>query len=103
MGSQVVIRRSGLIINSYPAIRDRGVIFLRVQSDLFKSCPSQILISILLNWLLCGILTVSGVLTDDKNDIAYRTRTDAAGDLVATKPWFSLPYPGKILLFYLAI
>ena len=63
----------------------------------------QILISILLNWLLCGILTSLGVFTDDPKNIEYRARTDARSDVISTSPWFTFPYPGLYRLSQLWI
>ena len=56
----------------------------------------QILISILLNWLLCGILTSAGVFTNDPKNIEYKARTDARSDVIYTSPWFTFPYPGLL-------
>ena len=55
----------------------------------------QILISIVINWLICGILTYFDVITDDCNDIGFRARTDARLDVIRDNPWFNIPYPGK--------
>jgi hypothetical protein len=35
------------------------------------------LITIMMGWGISGILTASGVLTDDKSDNQYKARTDA--------------------------
>ena len=61
------------------------------------------LISILLNWLICGILTASGVLTNDPNDPQYKTRTDARSDVIIGSPWFTFPYPGMFVLLLLNV
>ena len=58
----------------------------------------QILISILLNWLLCGILTYAGVFTNDPNNVEYRSRTDARLDVIIDSSWLNFPYPGQCLL-----
>ncbi|XP_052781708.1 solute carrier family 23 member 1-like isoform X2 [Mya arenaria] len=54
-----------------------------------------ILISIVLNWLLCGVLTYAGLLTDDKKNIGYNARTDARIQIVRDNPWLTFPYPGQ--------
>ena len=59
----------------------------------------QILISILLNWLLCGILTYAGVFKNDPTNVEYRSRTDARLDVIIDSPWLNFPYPGQCLLF----
>ena len=61
------------------------------------------LISILLNWLICGILTASGVLTNDPKDPQYKTRTDARSDVIIGSPWFTFPYPGMFVLLLLNV
>ena len=54
----------------------------------------QILISVLVNWLLCGILTKFGVFTNDPTDQEYKSRTDVRMNVITDSPWFNLPYPG---------
>ena len=48
----------------------------------------QVLISILLSWGLCAILTSSGWLSEDS-----AIRTDTAGDLISNSRWIRVPYP----------
>ncbi|XP_045190076.2 solute carrier family 23 member 1-like [Mercenaria mercenaria] len=54
-----------------------------------------ILIAIMFGWAVCGILTVTGRLTDDKNSTSYYTRTDARSYILTTAKWFHFPYPGQ--------
>ncbi|KAL4231304.1 hypothetical protein ACF0H5_008884 [Mactra antiquata] len=54
-----------------------------------------IMISILVGWGVCGILTISGALTGDKTNIQYNTRTDAKIDVIINSDWFYLPHPGQ--------
>lgn len=54
-----------------------------------------LLITILINWLICGILTKTDMLTSDPNDVGYRTRTDARSSVISDAPWFNFPYPGQ--------
>ncbi|WAQ93785.1 S23A2-like protein [Mya arenaria] len=62
--------------------------------DAFLGFPdNSILISIVLNWLLCGVLTYAGLLTDDKKNIGYNARTDARIQIVRDNPWLTFPYP----------
>ncbi|XP_052282148.1 solute carrier family 23 member 1-like isoform X2 [Dreissena polymorpha] len=58
-----------------------------------------ILISIILNWMLCGALTYAGVLTDDKTSVGYNTRTDSRIQVIYDNPWFTFPYPGQFGAF----
>lgn len=50
----------------------------------------------LLSWLLCYILTVTNVLTDDVNGWGYLARTDTNPGVLSDAQWFRFPYPGKI-------
>ncbi|XP_021367158.1 solute carrier family 23 member 2-like [Mizuhopecten yessoensis] len=54
-----------------------------------------ILISIVLTWVLCFVLTRAGVFPDDQTDPAYKARTDTRTVLIETTPWFFFPYPGQ--------
>ncbi|XP_060597680.1 solute carrier family 23 member 2-like isoform X2 [Ruditapes philippinarum] len=54
-----------------------------------------ILIAILIGWAVCGILTVTDVIADDKNSTSYYTRTDARSHILTTAKWFYFPYPGQ--------
>ncbi|XP_041370633.1 solute carrier family 23 member 1-like [Gigantopelta aegis] len=67
----------------------RGVLRL----PLFQLLP--ILLSILIMWAVCGILTVTGVLTNDSDDIEFLARTDAKSNIFDMTPWFLAPYPGQ--------
>ena len=55
------------------------------------------LIAIMMGWGIAGILTASGVLTNDKSDNQYKARTDARSEIISKTPWFYLPYPGIII------
>ncbi|XP_041370701.1 solute carrier family 23 member 1-like [Gigantopelta aegis] len=46
-------------------------------------------------WAVCGILTVTGVLTNDSDDIEFLARTDAKSNTFDMTPWFLAPYPGQ--------
>ena len=48
--------------------------------------------------MLCGILTVTGALTEDITDQEYNARTDARSDVITNSPWFNIPYPGIYVL-----
>lgn len=71
------------------------ILMLEYVSEIFYTLSLfQILISMLVNWGLCGILTMAGVFTDNKNDVGYNSRTDARIKIVSDNPWFIYPYPG---------
>ncbi|WAQ93503.1 S23A2-like protein, partial [Mya arenaria] len=55
----------------------------------------SILISIIVNWVLCAVLTHFNVLTNDVNDVGYKARTDSRLDIIHSNPWFNFPYPGQ--------
>ncbi|WAQ93740.1 S23A2-like protein [Mya arenaria] len=70
----------------------------RSRLDAFLGFPdNSILISIVLNWLLCGVLTYAGLLTDDKKNIGYNARTDARIQIVRDNPWLTFPYPATLI------
>ena len=60
----------------------------------------QMLISILVNWGICAILTATGALTDDPNDMGFKARTDAQTGVIYDSPWFNFPYPGMFYMYY---
>ena len=59
------------------------------------------MISIIVGWALCGILTAAGVFTDDPKDIGYMARTDARATIISDADWFYFPYPCKTLHYYI--
>lgn len=44
-------------------------------------------------WLVCYIFTLTGLLPSDPSHYGYKARTDARGDIMASAPWFRVPYP----------
>ncbi|KAL4221965.1 hypothetical protein ACF0H5_018015 [Mactra antiquata] len=54
-----------------------------------------ILISILVNWLLCGLLTHFDVFPNDPNHSMFKARTDARSNVIRENPWVTIPYPGQ--------
>ncbi|XP_052682979.1 solute carrier family 23 member 1-like isoform X2 [Crassostrea angulata] len=54
-----------------------------------------ILLSVGLSWLLCFVLTVTGVFTDDPNGWGYGARTDIKTDVLTKTSWFRFPHPGQ--------
>ncbi|KAK3095932.1 hypothetical protein FSP39_021026 [Pinctada imbricata] len=55
----------------------------------------SILIAMMVGWLLCGILTMTGVLSDDPKSVEFNARTDARSDYIAESAWIQFPYPGQ--------
>ncbi|XP_060599953.1 solute carrier family 23 member 1-like [Ruditapes philippinarum] len=54
-----------------------------------------ILISIIIGWAVCGIMTAAGAFPTDKTNIQYKARTDARADIITNSEWFYLPHPGQ--------
>ncbi|XP_010177026.1 PREDICTED: solute carrier family 23 member 1-like, partial [Mesitornis unicolor] len=69
--------------------RGKGFVLLRVQ--IFKLFPS--ILAIMVVWLLCYILTRTGVFPSQPEAYGYKARTDARGEILSVAPWFRVPYP----------
>ncbi|XP_029924003.1 solute carrier family 23 member 1 [Myripristis murdjan] len=69
--------------------RKKGLTSIRVQ--IFKMFP--IILAIMVVWLVCYILTLTNVLPSNPDHYGHRARTDARGDIMASSPWFRVPYP----------
>ncbi|XP_057234681.1 solute carrier family 23 member 1 isoform X2 [Malurus melanocephalus] len=69
--------------------RGRGFVLFRVQ--IFKMFP--IILAIMLVWLICYILTRTGVFPSQPEEYGYKARTDARGEILSVAPWFRVPYP----------
>ncbi|NXV11460.1 S23A1 protein, partial [Cepphus grylle] len=69
--------------------RGRGFVLLRVQ--IFKLFP--IIMAIMVVWLLCYVLTRTGVFPSQPEEYGYKARTDARGEILSVAPWFRVPYP----------
>ncbi|KAM4748804.1 solute carrier family 23 member 1 [Rhinophrynus dorsalis] len=59
--------------------------------QIFKMFP--IIMAIMMVWLLCYIFTLSGIFPEDDKTYGYNARTDARGKIIASSPWFRVPYP----------
>lgn len=44
-------------------------------------------------WLLCYLLTRTGVFPSSPEEYGYKARTDARGEILSVAPWFRVPYP----------
>ncbi|XP_068061602.1 solute carrier family 23 member 1 isoform X1 [Anomalospiza imberbis] len=69
--------------------RGRGFVLLRIQ--IFKMFP--IILAIMLVWLICYVLTRTGVFPSRPEEYGYKARTDARGEILSVAPWFRVPYP----------
>ncbi|XP_043996540.1 solute carrier family 23 member 1 isoform X2 [Gambusia affinis] len=69
--------------------RRKGLTSTRVQ--IFKMFP--IILAIMLVWLVCYVLTLTDLLPNDPDRYGHKGRTDARGDIMASAPWFRMPYP----------
>ncbi|MEQ2159814.1 hypothetical protein GOODEAATRI_027187 [Goodea atripinnis] len=52
-----------------------------------------IILAIMVVWLVCYVLTLTNLLPNDLNRYGHKGRTDARGDIMASAPWFRMPYP----------
>ncbi|NWR80380.1 S23A1 protein, partial [Centropus unirufus] len=69
--------------------RGKGFVLFHVQ--IFKMFP--IILAILVVWLLCHVLTRTGVFPSHPEAYGYKARTDARGEILSVAPWFRVPYP----------
>ena len=81
------------VINAFISF---DVVFVSGTISIVKCFLSfQILLSMGIGWLICGILTTTGVLTNNPDKKEYKARTDSGLNIIAKTPWFYMPYPGK--------
>ncbi|XP_063966395.1 solute carrier family 23 member 1-like isoform X2 [Lytechinus pictus] len=71
--------------------KSKGIRIFRFH--LFTLFP--VVISIMIAWLVCYILTVFDVFPEDSNAIGYAARTDIKSTQLEETPWFYVPYPGQ--------
>lgn len=57
----------------------------------------QIIMAIMVVWLLCYVLTRTGVFPSQPEEYGYKARTDARGEILSVAPWFRVPYPCECL------
>ncbi|XP_031980906.1 solute carrier family 23 member 1 isoform X3 [Corvus moneduloides] len=69
--------------------RGHGFVLLRIQ--IFKMFP--IILAIMVVWLICYVLTRTGVFPSQPGEYGYKARTDARGEILSVAPWFRVPYP----------
>ncbi len=55
--------------------------------------PIQVILSVLLTWLLCHVLTITDVFSSVPGESGHLARTDSASELMANSAWFRFPYP----------
>ncbi|XP_030068347.1 solute carrier family 23 member 1 isoform X2 [Microcaecilia unicolor] len=81
------LRNMSILLPGYK--RGKGFIVLRLQ--IFKLFP--IVLAIMVVWILCYILTITNVFSNDTMSYGYMARTDARGEIMSSAPWFRFPYP----------
>ena len=52
-----------------------------------------VLLSVLISWVVCWILTATDTLTSSPDGYGYTARTDIKLDLLSQTPWVRFPYP----------
>ncbi|CAC5392680.1 SLC23A1 [Mytilus coruscus] len=55
----------------------------------------SVIISVCSMWLLCYILTTTGVFPSDEKSYGYQARTDLRDEELKSASWVSFPYPGR--------
>jgi nucleobase transporter 1/2 len=53
-----------------------------------------VILSILINWFIAWIITISGTYDNASPDVQAACRTDQS-NVLAASPWFRFPYPGQ--------
>ncbi|KAK3095707.1 hypothetical protein FSP39_017881 [Pinctada imbricata] len=59
--------------------------------QMFKLLP--VILSVILSWILCHILTITDNVPNDSTHVNYYTRTDARLSVLNSMPWFYFPTP----------
>ncbi|XP_061858520.1 solute carrier family 23 member 1 [Colius striatus] len=81
------LRHVAVCLPSYR--RRHGFVLIRVQ--IFKMFP--IMLAIMVVWLVCYVLTLTGSFPSEPEAHGYKARTDARGEILSVAPWFRIPYP----------
>jgi len=53
----------------------------------------KVLLSVVIAWSICGVLTATGAIPNDPSHWAYNTRSDTKLSVLNASPWFQIPYP----------
>ncbi|XP_074650425.1 solute carrier family 23 member 1-like [Tubulanus polymorphus] len=61
--------------------------------SLFTQFP--LILSILMIWLICFVLTITDVLPNEPDSWGYGARTDTRLSVITQSSWFRVPYPGQ--------
>ncbi|XP_074640427.1 solute carrier family 23 member 2-like [Tubulanus polymorphus] len=67
--------------------------FRVVHYQVFQLLP--VILSVILSWSLCAILTYFEVFPNDPSELGYGARTDASIQALHNSQWFYVPYPGQ--------
>ncbi|XP_054697648.1 solute carrier family 23 member 1 isoform X4 [Grus americana] len=62
-------------------------------SHIWQPRMREIILAIMVVWLLCYVLTRTGVFPSQPEVYGYKARTDARGEILSVAPWFRVPYP----------
>jgi len=53
----------------------------------------KVMLAVAVAWLICGVLTATDAIPNDRDHWAYKTRTDTKSYVLHASAWFQLPYP----------
>ena len=56
------------------------------------------MLAIAVSWLVCYILTQSGVFPEQEDQWGWHARTDTKLHVLTEAKWFRIPYPGIIFV-----
>jgi len=59
----------------------------------------QVILSIIIGWVLCAILTVTDAIPSDEQHWSYYARTDVKIQVLSDANWFRFPYPCRSTTF----
>lgn len=54
-----------------------------------------VLLAMIVSWVVCVILTVTGALPENDDGWGYKARTDINSEVLYKSEWFRFPYPGQ--------
>ena len=54
----------------------------------------QVILAIWMSWLICAILTFTGVFPKDSSELGFDAKTNVRIDVLKQAAWFRMPYPG---------
>ena len=66
-----------------------------VEAQFYLFFIMQVILSIVISWILCLVLTVTDTIPNNSTHPNYMSRTDVRLYVVDKAPWFYWPYPCK--------